>query len=45
MHGFAIEQHGTGAAIAGVAALLDSEMTKLAQERAQALSGAGLLRE
>src|SRR5258705_10116925 len=39
MHRFAVEQHGAGAAIAGVAALLDAEMAELAQERAQALPG------
>src|SRR6266567_8607887 len=39
MHRFAVEQHGAGAAIAGVAALLDAEMPELAQERAQALPG------
>ena len=45
MHRLAVEQHGAGAAIAGVAALLDAEMAELAQERAQALPGARRLRE
>ncbi len=40
MHRLAVDQHGAGAAVAGVAALLDAEMPELAQERAQALSGA-----
>ena len=40
VHRLAIEKHGAGAAITGVATHLDSEMTELAQERAQALSGA-----
>src|ERR1700704_535262 len=39
MHWFAVEQHGAGAAITGVAALLDAEMAELAQERPQALPG------
>ena len=39
MHRLAIEQHGAGAAVAGVAALLDAEMPEFAQERAQALPG------
>ena len=45
MHWLVIEQHRAGAAIAGVAAFLDAEMAELAQERAQALPGAGLLLE
>src|SRR3984885_11577372 len=45
MHRFVVEQHGAGAAIAGVAAFLDAEMAELAQERAQALPGARLLFE
>ena len=40
VHRLAVDQHGAGAAIAGVAALLDAEMSELAQERAQALPGA-----
>ena len=39
MHRLAIDQHGAGAAVAGVAALLDAEMAELAQEGAQALAG------
>src|SRR4051794_8370268 len=39
MHRLAVEQHRAGAAIAGVAALLDAEMPELTQERAQALPG------
>ena len=39
MHRLAIEQHGAGAAVAGIAAFLDAEMTELAQECAQALAG------
>src|SRR3954463_4528995 len=38
MHRLAVQQHGAGAAIAGVAALLDAEMAELAQERPQALA-------
>src|ERR1700730_9349836 len=45
MHRLSIEQHGAGAAVAGVAAFLDAEMPKLAQEGAQALPGAGILRK
>ena len=45
MHRLAVEQHGAGAAVAGVAAFLDAEMAELAQERAQALPGARRLRE
>src|SRR3954454_7766346 len=45
MHRLAVQQHGAGAAIAGVAALLHAEMAELAQERAQALAGAWLLRK
>ena len=44
MHRLAVEQHGAGAAIAGVAALLDAEPAELAQEGAQALPGARLSR-
>ena len=40
MHRLAVDQHGAGAAVAGVAAFLDAEMAELAQERAQALAGA-----
>ena len=40
MHRLAVDQHGAGAAVAGVAALLDAEVPEFAQERAQALSGA-----
>ena len=39
MDGFAIKQHRAGAAVAGVAALLDSEMPELTHERPQTLSG------
>ena len=39
MHRLAVEQHGAGAAIAGVATLLDAEMPEFAQERSQALPG------
>src|SRR5207344_2453297 len=39
MHGLAVDQHGACAAVAGVAALLDTEMPEFAQERAQALAG------
>ena len=39
MHRLAVEQHRAGAAIAGVAAFLDAEMSELAQESAQTLSG------
>src|SRR3954468_22378966 len=45
MHRLAVEQHGAGAAIPGVAALLDAEMAELAQERSQALPCARLLRK
>src|SRR4051812_21668454 len=45
MHRVAVQQHGAGAAIAGVAALLHAEMAELAQERAQALAGARALRK
>ena len=38
MHRLAVEQHGTGAAVAGVAAFLDAEMSEFAQERPQALA-------
>src|SRR3954469_3734321 len=41
MHWLAVEQHGAGAAVAGVATLLDAEMAEFAQERAQALAGEG----
>src|SRR5450631_3353682 len=41
MHRLAIDQDGAGAAVSGVAALLDAEMAGFAQERAQTLSGAG----
>ena len=39
MHRLAIDQHRAGAAVAGVASLLDAEMAEFAQERAQALPG------
>src|SRR3954471_1365519 len=39
MHRLAVDQHGAGAAVAGIATLLDAEMPEFAQERAQALSG------
>ena len=45
MHGLAVEQHCAGATIAGVAAFFHAEMAELAQERAQALSGAWRLRK
>jgi hypothetical protein len=38
MNGHAVEPHGAGAAIAGVAALLDPEYAPVTQEGAQALS-------
>ena len=40
MHRLAVDQHGAGAAVAGVAALLDAEMPEFAQEGSQALAGA-----
>src|SRR5262249_31706047 len=45
VHGLAVEQHRAGAAVAGVAALLDAEMSELAQKCAQALASARLLRK
>ena len=39
MVGLAVDPHGAGAAVAGVAALLDAEHFKVAQEGAQALAG------
>jgi hypothetical protein len=45
MHRLVVEQHRAGAAVAGVATLLDAEMAEFAQERAQALPGARLLFE
>src|ERR1700737_3643892 len=42
VHRLAVEQHGAGAAISGVAAFLDAEMAEVAQERTQALPGARL---
>ncbi len=45
MHRLAVEQHRTGAAVAGVATLLDAEMPEVAQESPQALSGAGIFRK
>src|SRR6201999_1109786 len=42
VHRLTVEQHGAGAAVAGIAALLDAEMTEVAQEGAQALPGARL---
>ena len=41
VHRLAVEIDGAGAAVAGVAALLDAEMAELAQEGAQALAGGG----
>ena len=38
MHRLAVEQHGTCAAVAGVAAFLDAEMPEFAQQRPQALA-------
>src|SRR5205085_8575759 len=43
VHGSAVDVHGAGAAVAGVAALLDAEVAAFAQVGAQALAGAGLL--
>ncbi|MGY4503057.1 hypothetical protein ACVWYH_007014 [Bradyrhizobium sp. GM24.11] len=45
MHRLAVEQHGAGAAVAGVTAFFHPEMAKLAQERAQALADARRLRK
>ena len=45
VHRLAIDQHGTGAAVAGVAPFLDAEMPELAQKSSQALSGAGIFRK
>ena len=45
MDGLAVEQYRTGAAVAGIAAFLHAEMAELAQEGAQALPSAGVLRE
>ena len=39
MERLAVDMHGAGAAITGVAALLDAEHIEIAQERAQALAG------
>src|ERR1700710_956951 len=39
MQRLAVDQHGAGAAVAGVAAFLDAEMAELAQKGPQALSG------
>ncbi len=39
VRGGAVEQHGAGAAVSGVAALLDLDVTRLAQQRAGALAG------
>ncbi len=44
-HWLAIEEHGAGAAIAGIAAFLDAETAELTQEGAQALAGLRLLRK
>ncbi|HYJ51289.1 MAG TPA: hypothetical protein VEX12_15345 [Microbacterium sp.] len=41
MHGLAVEQHRARAAVACVAALLDLEVPRLAQQRAKALTRAG----
>jgi hypothetical protein len=43
VHRHAVDVHGAGAAVAGVAALLDAEAALLAQVRPQALPGAGRL--
>ena len=40
VHGFAVQEHAAGAAIAGIAALLHPVMPELPQEGAQALAGA-----
>ena len=45
MHRLAVQIDGAGAAIAGVAALLDAEMAERTQERAQTLSRGGPLGE
>ncbi len=42
MHGLPVDMHGAGAAIAGVATLFHAEMAHAAEERAQALAGAGV---
>ena len=38
MHRVAVQQHGAGAAIAGIAAFLDPEPAELSQERAKTLA-------
>jgi hypothetical protein len=43
VHRIAVEQHGTGAAVAGVAAFLDAEVPEIAQKRSQALASPGEL--
>jgi hypothetical protein len=43
VHRLAVEQHRAGAAVAGVAALLDAEMAELAEKSAQALAGLRML--
>ncbi len=45
VHRLAIDQHGTGAAIAGVAAFLDAEKPEFAQESPQALPGVRTFRK
>ena len=45
VHRLAVDQHGAGAAVASVAALLHTEMAEFAQERAQALAGLWRLRK
>ena len=45
MNGDAVEPDGAGAAVAGVATLLDAEPSHLAQESSQALAGPRLFRE
>jgi len=45
MHGLAVDQDGTGAAVAGVASLLDAEMAEVAKKGSQALPGARGLRK
>ena len=39
VHRLAVDEHGAGAAVAGIAALLDAEPAELAQEGAQTLAG------
>jgi hypothetical protein len=43
VHRIAVEEHGAGAAVAGVAAFLDAEVPEIAQKRSQALPRSGKL--